>query len=130
MSGHKGLRNARVPPMVMRQGIRQVGRRVLNPDLPWETQRQRLDWVMRGTPVPRGTVAARSVMNGMNTEVVTAGGARPERTVVHFHGGGYCAGSARMVRAWAAHLSVLTAADSALSQAAWFVRTVTEHACP
>jgi acetyl esterase/lipase len=48
-------------------------------------------------------------MNGIETEVVTAGGAAPERTVVHFHGGGYCVGSARTVRAWAAHLSARAA---------------------
>ena len=48
-------------------------------------------------------------MNGVKTEVVTAGGALPERTVAHFHGGGYCVGSARMVRTWAAHLSAQAA---------------------
>ena len=93
----------------MRLSMRQVGLRVLDPGLPWETQRQRLDWVVRTTPAPRGTVAARSVMNGVKAEVVTAGGAAAERTVVHFHGGGYCVGSARLARAWAAHLSAQAA---------------------
>ena len=37
--------------------------------------------------------------------MVAAGGAAPERTVVHFHGGGYCVGSGRLARTWAAHLS-------------------------
>ena len=68
-------------------------------------QRRRLDQVTRGAPVPRGTTVTESMLNGVRAEVVTAGGARPERTVVHFHGGGYCVGSARMARAWAAHLS-------------------------
>ena len=36
---------------------------------------------------------------------MTAREARPGVTVVHFHGGGYCVGSARIVRAWAARLS-------------------------
>src|SRR5215469_2283792 len=89
----------------MRLGAQQLGRRVLDPGLPWEVQRRRLDQVSRGAPVPQGTTVAASVLNGVRTEVVTAGGARPERTVVHFHGGGYCVGSARVVRAWAAHLS-------------------------
>ena len=109
MSAPRDLRNVRVPPAVMRLCMRQVGRRALDPGLPWETQRQRLDWAARATPAPRSTVVARSVMNGIETEVVTAGGAVPERTVVHFHGGGYCVGSARTVRAWAAHLSARAA---------------------
>ena len=37
--------------------------------------------------------------------MVSAGGPDSQRTVVHFHGGGYCVGSARTARSWAAHLS-------------------------
>jgi epsilon-lactone hydrolase len=95
----------RIPPVLMRLGARQLGRRVLDPELPWEVQRQRLDQAARGAVVPRGTTVTESVLNGVRTEVVLAAGARPEATVVHFHGGGYCVGSARVVRAWAAHLS-------------------------
>jgi len=95
--------------MLMRLGARQLGRRVLDPGLPWEVQRRRLDQVTRGAPVPRGTTVAETVMNGVRAEVVTSGGAPPERTVVHFHGGGYCVGSARTARTWAAHLSARAA---------------------
>ena len=97
--------NLRVPPALMRLGAQQLGRRVLDPGLTWEVQRRRLDQLTRGAVVPRGTTVTESTMNGVRTEVVTVGGARPERTVVHFHGGGYCVGSARTARAWAAHLS-------------------------
>jgi epsilon-lactone hydrolase len=45
------------------------------------------------------------MLDGVPAEVVTAAAARPGRTVVHFHGGGYCLGSARMMRTWAARLS-------------------------
>jgi epsilon-lactone hydrolase len=99
----------RLPPALMRRGLRQLGRRVLDPGLPWEVQRRRLDQVMRGSPAPRGTTVTQRVMNGVRTEVVTAGGAGPRRTAVHFHGGGYCIGSALMVRTWAAHLSARAA---------------------
>jgi epsilon-lactone hydrolase len=94
-----------VPPALMRLGARQLGRRVLDPGLSWEVQRRRLDQVTRGAVVPRGTTVAQQVLNGVPAQVVTAAGARPDRTVVHFHGGGYCVGSARTTRAWAAHLS-------------------------
>jgi epsilon-lactone hydrolase len=99
------VRAPRLPPALMRPGVRQIGRRVLNPGLPWEVQRRRLDQLMGASPVPRGTTVAQAVLNGVRAEVVTARGADPERTVIHFHGGGYCVGSARVVRTWAAHLS-------------------------
>jgi len=95
----------RVPPAVMRVGVRQLGRRCLDPALPWDVQRRRLDR-LAGTPVlPRGTTVDRQVLGGVPAEVVSARAARSQPTVVHFHGGGYCVGSARTVRAWAAHLS-------------------------
>ena len=97
--------SVRLPPALGRLGVRQVGRRVLDPGLPWAVQRRRLDQIMRAGPVPRGTTLRRRALDGVPTEMVTAAGVRPERTVVHFHGGGYCLGSAFMVRAWAAHLS-------------------------
>ena len=98
----------RLPPALVRPGIRQLGRRVLDPGLAWEAQRRRFDQIMR-TPVPRGTSVTGTMLHGVPAEVVTAGTARPARTVVHFHGGGYCLGSARMMRTWAAHLSAQAA---------------------
>ncbi len=95
----------RLPPAAARLGVRQLGRRVLDPGLPWAVQRRRLDQVLRAGPVRRGTVLLRRVLDGVPTEWVLTAGVRPERTVVHFHGGGYCIGSAFMARAWAAQLS-------------------------
>jgi epsilon-lactone hydrolase len=100
---------ARLPPALVRLGARQLGRRVLNPGLPWEVQRRRLGRLIRASPVPRGTTIAEGVLNGVRAEVVTAGGTDSGRTVIHFHGGGYCVGSARMARTWAAHLSAQAA---------------------
>ena len=102
-------RRLRLPPALVRPGIRQLGRRVLDPGLAWETQRRRFDRIMRTAPVPRGTSVTGRMLHGVPAEVVTAGPARPARTVVHFHGGGYCLGSARMMRTWAAHLSAQAA---------------------
>ncbi len=99
----------RLPPPLLRAGIRQLGRRVLDPDLPWEVQRRRLDRISRMSPLPRGTQVEPTTMNGVHADVVTAGGTACERTVVHFHGGGYCVGSAGMVRGWAAELSAKAA---------------------
>jgi epsilon-lactone hydrolase len=93
-----------LPPALLRLGARQLGRRVLDPDLPWDVQRQRLGR-LTGSAVPKGTTVIERVRGGVRVDVLTAGSARPERAVVHFHGGGYCVGSARMARTWAAHLS-------------------------
>jgi monoterpene epsilon-lactone hydrolase len=97
--------SARLPPAVARLGARQLGRRVLDPALPWAVQRRRLDRLFRAAPVPRGTTVRRTIIGGVPAEVVTAGQAGPGRTVLHFHGGGYCVGSALLARGWAAQLS-------------------------
>ncbi len=98
----------RVPAAVVRLGVRQLGRRALNPSLPWEVQRRRLELLTRPSLLPKGTTVTSTMLNGIHTEVVEVGGARADRTVVHFHGGGYCVGSARTELTWAAHLSATT----------------------
>jgi epsilon-lactone hydrolase len=93
----------RVPPAVMRLGARMLSKRCLDPALPWPVQRTRLDQITKNLPVPRGTAIARQSIGGVGAEVISAPGSPP--TVVHFHGGGYCIGSALTPRSWAAHLS-------------------------
>ena len=95
----------RVPPAVMRIGVRALGRRCLDPALSWEVQRTRLDQLTRTAVLPRGTTVDEKVIGGVRADVVSARGASSRRTVIHFHGGGYCVGSARTARSWAAHLS-------------------------
>ena len=103
--------NVRVPPALLRLAARELSRRVLNPRLPWEVQRRRLDKLVGSWPLSRGTFVTKTAWNGVPVPVVTAGQARPRTrsdgtghaagsatgstvvTVVHFHGGGYCAGS-------------------------------------
>ena len=94
----------RVPAPLFRLGARQVGRRVLNPDLPWEVQRRRLDLLVGSWPLPRGTSVTKTTLNGVPAEVVTTS-QRAAAIVVHFHGGGYCVGSPAEARNWAARLS-------------------------
>ncbi len=104
--------NPRPPRPVLRLGVRQLGRRCLDPALPWPVQRARLDQLSRTTLVSRGTAITEQAIGGVRAEVVSApapghtpGPAAGPRTVIHFHGGGYCLGSARTARSWAAHLS-------------------------
>jgi epsilon-lactone hydrolase len=117
----------RLPPALMRGGIRQIGRHVLDPALAWETQRRRFDQVMRAvTRMPRGTSVTASMLDGVPAEVVTAASARPGRTVMHFHGGGYCLGSAPMMRTWAARLSAQAGCRVVVPE----YRLAPEHARP
>jgi len=98
-------RALRVPPAVMRVGARQLGRRCLDPALAWPIQRKRLSQLTRTSLLPRGTVISREIIGGVPCDVVSVRSSGSPSTVIHFHGGGYCVGSARVVRSWAAHLS-------------------------
>src|SRR6202011_2209936 len=94
-----------VPPAVLHLGARQLGRHCLNPALPWPVQRTRLDQLTPTSLLPRGPTIPGEPIAGLRAEVIapSAAGGRP--TVLHFHGGGYCVGSALTPRSWAAHLS-------------------------
>jgi monoterpene epsilon-lactone hydrolase len=94
-----------VPPAVMRLAARQVGRRCLDPALPWPVQRTRLDQLTKTSLLPRGTTITEQAIGGVRAEMVSARASGSQPTVVHFHGGGYCVGSAFTPRSWAAHLS-------------------------
>jgi epsilon-lactone hydrolase len=109
-----------VPPAVVRLGVRQLGKRCLDPALPWPVQRARLEQLSGTALLPRGTTITEQIIGGVRAELVSApargldpratpgqapGPTAEPRTVVHFHGGGYCLGSARTARSWAAHLS-------------------------
>ncbi len=62
----------------------------------------------------------------MPAEAVTTRPGRPDRVVVHFHGGGYCVGSAATARVWAAHLSAAAACTVILPE----YRLAPEHPHP
>ena len=113
----------------MRQGVRLLGRRCLDPALPWPVQRARLEQFNGTAQLPRGTTVAEQAIGGIRAEVVSAPAPDPipgRRTVVHFHGGGYCVGSARTPRAWAAHLSARTGCQVVLPE----YRLAPEHPHP
>jgi epsilon-lactone hydrolase len=116
----------RVPPAVMRLGLHQLGRRCLDPALPWAVQRTRLDQVFRTSLLPRGTTVVQQAIGGVPAEVVSARAADSQTTVIHFHGGGYCVGSASMPRSWAAHLSAATGCRVVLPE----YRLAPEHPHP
>jgi epsilon-lactone hydrolase len=105
MTSRRAQRGLRVPAGVMRAGVRQIAKRCLDPGLPWAVQRTRLDRLTGPAILPRGTAVAEQTIGGVRADVVSGRKAAANRTVVHFHGGGYCIGSARMLRSWAAHLS-------------------------
>ena len=126
MTARMARRRPRVPPAVMRLGVRQLGRRCLDPALPWPVQRTRLDQFTRTSLLPRGTTVTRQVIAGLPAEVLMAPGADARRTVIHFHGGGYCVGSALLPRSWAAHLSALVGCRVVLPE----YRLAPEHPYP
>ena len=126
MTARRARRGLRVPPAVMRLGVRQLGRRCLDPALPWPVQRTRLDQLTRISLLPRGTTVAEQTIAGVRAEVVSSRAPGSQRTVIHFHGGGYCLGSAREARSWAAHLSAQTGCRVVLPE----YRLAPEHPYP
>jgi monoterpene epsilon-lactone hydrolase len=115
-----------VPPAVMRLGARQVGRLALDPALPWPVQRKRLDQLLRIALLPRGTTVAKQTIAGVRAEVMSSRVSGSGLTVIHFHGGGYCVGSAVMARSWAAQLSARTGCRVVLPE----YRLAPEHPYP
>jgi monoterpene epsilon-lactone hydrolase len=126
MTARRARRGLRLPPAVMRLGVRQLGRRCLDPALPWPVQRTRLDQLTGASLLPRGTTVAEQAIAGVPTKVVSSRAAPATATVIHFHGGGYCVGSARTVRSWAAHLSAQTGCRVVLPE----YRLAPEHPHP
>ena len=126
MTARRAPRGLRVPPAVMRLGVRQLGRRCLDPALPWPVQRTRLDQLTRISLLPRGTTVAEQTIAGVRAEVVSSRAPGSQRTVIHFHGGGYCLGSAHEARSWAAHLSAQTGCRVVLPE----YRLAPEHPYP
>jgi epsilon-lactone hydrolase len=126
MSARRLRGRPRVPPAVMRLGVRQLGRRCLDPALPWAVQRTRLDQLTRNSLLPRGTTVVKQAIGGVPAEVVSARAADSRPTVIHFHGGGYCVGSANTPRSWAAHLSAQTGCRVVLPE----YRLAPEHPHP
>jgi epsilon-lactone hydrolase len=130
MTARRSRPKLRVPPAVVRAGARQLGRRCLDPALPWRVQRTRLDQLTRPFLLPRDTTVTEQTVGGVAAEVVSVRAPGPQPvpppTVVHFHGGGYCIGSARTIRGWAAHLSAQAGCRVVLPQ----YRLAPEHPYP
>ena len=126
MTARRARRGLRLPPAIMRLGVRQLGGRCLDPALPWQVQRTRLDQVTRISMLPRRTTVSEQTIAGRRAEVVSSRAPGSHLTVIHFHGGGYCLGSARMARSWAAHLSAQTGCRVVLPE----YRLAPEHPYP
>ena len=132
MTARSARRTPRVPPAVVRLGARELGRRCLNPSLPWPVQRTRLDQLSRTFLLPRNTTITERAIAGLRTEVIatptppSGSRASPRPTVLHFHGGGYCIGSPLTPRSWAAHLAARTGARVVLPE----YRLAPEHPHP
>jgi acetyl esterase/lipase len=94
--------------------------------LPWPVQRTRLDKLTRIALLPRRITVTEQTIAGLRADVVSSRAPGSQLTVIHFHGGGYCLGSARMARSWAAHLSARTGGRVVLPE----YRLAPEHPYP
>jgi acetyl esterase/lipase len=90
---------------VVKSSAKLVKRYVLNPALPWEKQRERMDSALMAGRAPKSVVVTTDTIAGIPVEICTpASGAAPA-TLIHVHGGGFTVGSAATTRSWAAAIS-------------------------
>jgi hypothetical protein len=104
LDGGRARRGPRVPPAVMRRGVRLIGRRCLDPALPWPAQRTRPGQFYRFPLMPRGTTVTEQVLGGVDV------------TYTRWPG---------LWHDFVLQPGLLAAADSAVAQAAWFTARVT-----
>ena len=79
MTARRARPGLRLPPAVMRLGVRQLGRRCLDPALPWPVQRTRLDQLTGASLLPRGTTVAEQAIAGVPAQVVSSRAAGSHR---------------------------------------------------
>lgn len=99
-----------VPEPLVRAAVRVIAPWSTDPRRSFAAQRRRLERLSVAFSVPRGTSIETITVAGVPCERVLGNGARDERVIVYLHGGGYCIGSARDHRGFAARLSQATGA--------------------
>lgn len=92
----------RLPPRVIRGLIRILVKPFLGPPFPFWFQRRWLRLVSAANLPSRASSRTIVDLAGLPALEARPRGRKPERTVLYFHGGGYCVGS------WATHLGPIT----------------------
>lgn len=90
-----------LPPRAARRTAVLMRHFVLNPSLPWEKQRARMERATAGIKAPKTVDVSTDVVAGVPVEVLTPTDREPHGTLIHLHGGGFTVGSPAAVRAWA-----------------------------
>lgn len=85
--------------------LRIAARWALAPGTDWRTRRGRLDALSLVSRPPRGTTITTHAIEGVPGERITGRGAPQPATLLYLHGGGYCTGSPRTHRRFAAALA-------------------------
>lgn len=95
-----------MPKLAGRQASRLMRRLVLNPSLPWELQRSRMERASAALAEPAGVERSDDLVAGVPVEVLGPAGREPSATLVQVHGGGFCVGAPQQSRAWAGALAL------------------------
>lgn len=88
----------RVPPTILRAGLRALRPLFTTDRLPLTTKRRFVDMIAGASKVPAGVVVECTALAGLPVERVTPPNTRPDSTILFLHGGGYASGSARGYR--------------------------------
>ncbi len=95
----------RVPPAVVRAGLRTLRPVFTSTRLPLAGKRRIVDVIAGASRLPPGVVVAPDSLAGVPVERVTPPNAPPDDVLLFLHGGGYASGSARGYRGFAGALA-------------------------
>ncbi len=122
----------KLPPALAFAGAKLLRRYVMADGASFAEQRARMQRLNSLLPSPPGITVRTETVGGVSCDRVVASGRDPRGVapsggvVLHFHGGGYCIGSPRFTRGWAAAVSVATGREVVLPD----YRLAPEHPFP
>lgn len=115
-----------LPPDVVRASLRPLARWLLSPRISWETSRKRLELATLVPPPPRGTRTVPGSWGGVPGFDARPAGADDRRVLLYLHGGGYCTGTAKAYRGYAARIAAAAGARTVVLE----YRMADEHRFP
>lgn len=116
----------KVPPAVLRAGLRTLRPVVASPRLSMSGKRRIVDLIAGASRLPAGVAVQAGVLGGVPVERISPLNNPSDGVVLFLHGGGYASGSARGYRGFAGALAVATRMQVVVAE----YRLAPEHPFP
>jgi len=115
-----------LPPDVVRASLFPTARWLLSPRVSWATSRKRFKLASVLPLPPRGTQITAGTWGGVPGLDVVPDGADRTRVLLYLHGGGYCVGSSKVYKGFAARIAAAAGARAVVLD----YRMADEHPYP